>query len=78
MQAIEAADIVLMTDEPSGVVTAIRSPAHQKDCLAEYHLALGVQAVVLALEPGLATHVGGCLCRCRGSPLGCTEFHAGY
>jgi Cd2+/Zn2+-exporting ATPase len=55
--AIEAADVVLMTDEPSKLVTAIKISKRTKLIVWEnILLALGVKVVVLALGAlGVAT-----------------------
>ncbi|WP_027365062.1 heavy metal translocating P-type ATPase [Desulfotruncus alcoholivorax] len=51
--AIEAADVVLMTDEPSKLVTAIRIARRTKGIVWQnIILALGVKAIVLALGAG--------------------------
>ena len=55
--AIEAADVVIMTDEPSKVVTAIKIAKRTKNIVWQNIIfALGIKAIVLALGAGgLAT-----------------------
>ena len=66
--AIEAADIILQTDQPSKIAEAIRIGRRTRAVVWQNIIgALGVKLLVLALgASGAATFVGSRLCR-RGS-----------
>ncbi|MDR2865496.1 MAG: hypothetical protein LBV68_07810 [Spirochaetaceae bacterium] len=58
--AIEAADVVLMTDEPSKIIEAIKAAKNTRRIVVQNMVfVLGVKSVILVLGAmGIATYVG--------------------
>jgi len=68
--AIEAADVVLMTDEPSKLVTAIK--------MAEHYFLVGRKSPGLAARRSRHSHnVGSRFRRCRSCAVGSSQCHEG-
>ena len=64
--AIEAADIVIMTDEPTKISTAMK--ISRKTLRIAYQnivFAIGIKILVLVLVPWVWLQCGGNICRCR-------------
>ena len=68
--AIETADVVIQTDQPSRVATAIHAGRQTRRIVWQnISLAFGVKLLVLILGAGgIATLLGSCLCRRRRRP----------
>jgi len=76
--AIEAADVVLMTDEPSKLVTAIKIAKRTKPCLAEHYFLVGRKSPGLAARRSRHSHnVGSRFRRCRSCAVGSSQCHEG-
>ena len=62
--AIEASDIVIMTDEIGKVATGIKIAKNTKNSHQNIVFALGVKLIVLILGFWCCNYVGGSICRC--------------
>ena len=73
--AIESADVVIQTDQPSKVATAISIGRATRRIVAEYCRCYRGEVTDSDCRCLWIRHfVGGCLCRCRCGFVGCIEF----
>ena len=66
--AIETADVIIQTDQPSKVVRAIKiSRSTRKNCMAKHHISVWRKSNCSDFRSRwISYNVGSCICRCRG------------
>ncbi len=78
--AIEAADVVIMTDEPSKIATAIKiAKKTRRIVMQNIVFALGIKLVLLVfIAIGIGYYVGSGIWRCWSSIACSTKLYASY